>query len=582
MPETIDKPRNKRAQATKSAKKPKARPPEDALALLGIRSWAHDLDVVPETALAMVAAMLTGVAGPDAWLELSWGPVPLPKLDILTDKSHSAVMRLIDCLAGPVRQLNRRLAQKMRVHSPAALEFCTAGPFAGSGQKLATPDMVVKTIDNHWQALTRTPGPGENGMLHQDLAFDPVPERMEAITHPDFVLENARGRDLASLVDNCHGHAALVIRPVLPLDRAGVEPYQAMNQLTALLDGTIVRKRDPGGCQQARAVAILALAQADIGFLANAGQPLLSRLLWVGTGGAKEDAHVTVQAGSRDAASRRFFDAYRQALDLILDVRRQGRTPLIRLADSTAFETKLRQYRADLDQWPTDPGISARGLPETLLWTMGFLRLALPSDRRSSDESLVKAAFGVARQLAECHVREMTKQDDVRQSEASCVFAGQIVALVSQHAPMVFRDLARSFRKQRKERFVPVIDTLVDARVLSRDERGRLNPGPVALPDVMEEIVERLSARQCPGNAEPAQEQVDDEDPLETDGNDDDCDDKPVEPEDVAPAACEAGNESPGDANAADCMIDNETGELAESDGAGPDDARDDIAEAPG
>ena len=594
MPKTIDKPRTKRAQAAKPAKKPKARPPEDAMALLGIRAWARDLDVAPETALAMVAAMLTGAAGPDAWLEVSWGPMPLPKLDILTDKGHSAVMRLIDCLAGPVRQMNRRLAQKMGVHSPAALEFCTAGPFAGSGQKLATPDMVEKTMRSHWLALTRTPGPGEDGMLHQDLAHDPVPERMEAITHPNIVLENARSRDLATLVDNCHLHAALVIRPVLPFDRGGSEPYQAMNQLAALLDGVIVRKRESGGCQQARATAILALAEAEKEFLATAGQALLSRLLWVGPGTANVDPPGAAQAGPQDASSRRFFDAYRQALDLILDLRRQGRTPLLRLTDSTAFESKLRQYRADLDQWPTDPGTSARGLPETLLWAMGFLRLSLHPDHRPSDKSMVNAAFGIARQLADTHVREMTKQDDVQQSEASCLFAGQIVAHVSQHAPMAFRDLARSFGKQRKERFVPVIDALVDARVLVRDEQGRLSPGLVALADVTDEIIERLSARSCPGETTGPLEGIgENEYPAEAGDEGDDREAVPVQPEesgehgnmkrgDAAPAVASSRNEASEGAVVADSVVDNETGELAESDSAGPDDARDDTAEVPG
>lgn len=48
--------------------------PADALDLLGLRAWSRALDVSPETALAAAATMLTGMAGPDAWLEATWGP----------------------------------------------------------------------------------------------------------------------------------------------------------------------------------------------------------------------------------------------------------------------------------------------------------------------------------------------------------------------------------------------------------------------------------------------------------------------------------------------------------------------------
>ncbi len=494
----------------------------DALEILGIRAWAADMGVAPESALAVVASVLTGTGGADAWLEGTWGPSPLPKLDLLSAKSCHPVQRLIDCLVAPLRLMNRRLAQKMGVHSPEAIAFCTAGPFA-AGAKHATPALIEKTLRHHWQALTQTRAPGEAGMLHQDLAFDPVPQRLEAITHPDFMVENARGRDLTALVDHGHQHTALVIRPVLALERHCSEPYQVMSQLTALLEGTIVRKRTGAGSQAARAHAILALSAGEIEFMLAHGPGLLSRLLWVVASNPAE---------ARDAeASRRFFSTYRQALEQILDLRREGRTPLIRLqADSMqAFETELGKYRDELDLLPVDPGSSARGLPETLLWALGFLRLALP-ENRATDTSLVSAAFQSARQLLDSHVREITRKEEARKEVVHCRFAEKIVAEVASRAPLKFRDLARLFKKQRKELFTPVLDVLFETGVLVRDGQERLNPGPVQLADVIEEVVGKLAASQGgePGSSGMLADDVEagDEESVEVD------DDETAPPED--------------------------------------------------
>lgn len=464
--------------------------PADALELLGLRAWSRAMDVSPETALAAAATVLTGMAGPDPWLEATWGPVPLPKLDLLSCRRDGPVQRLIDCLAAPVLQLNRRLSQKMGVHSPEALELCTTGT---TSNKHAPPALVERTMRNHWQALTLTSGDGS--LLDQDLAFDPVPNRMEAITHPEFLLENPRGRDLTTLIDQCHLHTALVIRPVLALDRKGSEPHQMMSQLTALLEGTIVRKRGHSSCQTAKACAILALGDTEIECMQASGHELLDRLLWLVAGTA-------VDAPADAEASRRFFRSYQQAATVILDTRRQGRAPALRLQDDHAmaeFETELVKYRHELSQLPVNPGSSAQALPQSLLWTMGFLRLAVTSSQ--SDESLVQAAFFCARQLVETHVRELTRKDEANKVEARCDLAEQIVLRLTSK-PVRLRALVRSFDDQRKARFMPVINALMELGVLVRDDESLYHVGSVELTEVIGELLAKLAVSQGSTEAE--------------------------------------------------------------------------------
>ena len=78
------------------------------------------------------------------------------------------------------------------------------------------------------------------------------------------------------------------------------------------------------------------------------------------------------------------------------------------------------------------------------------------------------------------------------QVDARCDFARRIVELVTDETCRTYRNLVRRFKVQRKERFLPVLDALVEIDVLIRDDAGNLSPGPVNLADVMEEFLAKL------------------------------------------------------------------------------------------
>jgi|GEM_PF-4067792 len=52
-------------------------------------------------------------------------------------------------------------------------------------------------------------------VLRQDLANDPVPNTVECVQHPMFLLTGADGRSLKSLVGECHQRTALAVKPKL-------------------------------------------------------------------------------------------------------------------------------------------------------------------------------------------------------------------------------------------------------------------------------------------------------------------------------------------------------------------------------
>lgn len=151
------------------------------------------------------------------------------------------------------------------------------------------------------------------------------------------------------------------------------------------------------------------------------------------------------------------------------------------------FEAELRLYEADIDRMAPDAGQWARGLPQTLFWALGFLRLSLPENRGSDDESVLAASFAAARRLVENHRDQARLIINAQLLEDRGALAERIVEEVSRAAsPMTFRNIARCFRDQKKERFMRVIEALIKTNVLIRGEGGGHTSGPVDLADVRE------------------------------------------------------------------------------------------------
>lgn len=183
---------------------------------LGIRDWAAAMAVSPEHALAGVSMMLAAATGLDAWLGRSWGPVPLPKLDLLVDAADPAPRLMIEALVGPLRMIHQRLAGNMGALSSEALDYCVAGPFARRSRH-KRPEDFDRALKTHWRVLNRS------GMesLAMDLETDPVTLRLEAVRHPALLVERARGRELERMIDTCHQRCGLTLWPVLDLARRG-------------------------------------------------------------------------------------------------------------------------------------------------------------------------------------------------------------------------------------------------------------------------------------------------------------------------------------------------------------------------
>ena len=109
------------------------------------------------------------------------------------------------------------------------------------------------------------------------------------------------------------------------------------------------------------------------------------------------------------------------------------------------------------------------------------------------DESLTAASFAAARRLVRNHHDQARSIFDAHLLEERRAFAERIVEEVSRaQSPMNLREIVRCFSNQKKERFTRVIEALIAAGVLSRDENGRHVSGPADMADAAEILDQKL------------------------------------------------------------------------------------------
>jgi hypothetical protein len=486
-----------KGRSSSQSPRPKRSRPVDPLDALGLNGFARALGVAPDSVLAVTATLLSGIAGPDVWLQSPWGENRLSKIDLLTTKEDFNLHRLIEVMSAPLSLMNRRLAENMGRLSPDAIDLVTSGPFASAAaSKHADANMRDQAIRRHLDALTPTTRPGESGLLRQDLAFDPLIHRRESLQHPQFLLKGVDGRSLNPLVEDCHLRTALVVQPALGLAREGSEPSRVIKLLFALLDGAVVKKRtgplDRGrdSSLPVKAHALLSLTKDEIDVLASMGAGHLNRFLWVA-----ESAGQSGKNGDADS-SEAFLSAFQEAAMEILELRREGRGLRVSFeskAGSKKFEDELHRYEAEIVQAAADVGAWARGLPQSIFWALDFLRRSSVSDHRINDEGLIVAAFSAARRLLTGHRKQVLLISSAQQLDERRALAERIVENVSRAAsPMSFRDIVRCFQNQKKDRFTRVIEALIELGVLIRNEDGGHVPGPVDLAEVAEILDEKF------------------------------------------------------------------------------------------
>jgi len=352
--------------------------------------------------------------------------------------------------------------------------------------------------------------------LARDMAEKAEVSRLEALLHPQFLLESVRARELEQALDPCHQRTALVVGLKTDPGRAGSEPARDLRGLLELMEGLATPQWEGPMARSRvmplRAHVLLEAGDGDLSLMARLLPEMPGRFLWLASP-AGGDRVVRLDEESL-AASARLMKAFTGAAMEILGFRRAGET--VTVGGEDAFPVKwhrmMERYRRCVGHLAArhrlEAGPVLRELPGVLCFGLGFLCRHSAPDQGTAPamDAIMREAFRAAWRLARRHCRELSLFLNAERVEQGLELARQIVAKLEEKGPLNHRGLARCFGNQRKERFEPVIAALLRLGVLVRRDDGTLATGEEELAEVEDGLRQALLA---PAPAEPAAAKAD-------------------------------------------------------------------------
>jgi hypothetical protein len=469
----------------------------------GIDAFARAAGTSADDVLAVTAFLLAGLAGSEAWLgKLEYG-TPLAKLDLLVRRRDEEMRRMAGQLVARLRGLNRALVEGLQDFSPGVVDLLRRGAYAGGREaKYADPEDTDK-------ARQRLTGQLEDkgaasSALTEDLSQAGGASRVEALLHPQFLLEAVRCRELEGALDQCHQRTALVVGLKTDPTRTGSEPARDLRGLLDLMEGLATPRWEPATGRSRviplRAHVLLEAGGDNLALMARLLPDMPGCFLWLsspaGNGRAARPDEESLAAGAR------LIGSFSSAAMEILSFRRAGQ--VVAMGDDDAFPAKWHRAMERYRCWvahlaarhQVDAGPALRDLPGALCFGLAFLCRHRAEDQGMAPAmvAVLAAAFRSARRLARRHCCELSLFLNAERVEQGLELARQIVDKLEEKGPLSRRGLVRCFGNQRMERFEPVIGALTQVGVLERGEDGILAVGDAELAEVEEHLREALLA----------------------------------------------------------------------------------------
>jgi hypothetical protein len=476
-------------------------PPAALTRFTGIEALARNAGASADDLLGLLSFILCGLAGSEAWLGGAESGSPLAKLDLLVRRRDETLLRMAGQLVARVRGLNRALASGMQDFSPGVVDLLRRGAYAGGREaKYADPEDTDKARKRLTGRLEDLGSHAES--LLQDLSQVGEATRVEALLHPQFLLESVRCRELEVALDQCHQRTALVVGLKTDSTRAGSEPARDLRGLLDLMEGLATPRWEPATARSRvmplKAHVLLEAGDDDLSLMARLLPQMPGRFLWLSSDGIK---HAGNRADEETAAAADLMEGFVEAAMEILRLRRAGETVSFGIADelrdTAAYDRVMARYRRWIGRLGVrhrvDPGPAAGELPGLLCFGLGFLSRKLPAGDFSA-KALIAEAFRSARRLARRHCCELSLFINAERVEQQMELALRIVGNLEDKGPLSRRELARGFSEQRWERFAPVVGVLVRFGVLAWREDGKLAAGDAEILELEDRIREALLA----------------------------------------------------------------------------------------
>lgn len=479
----------------------------------GITALAAGSGADPDELLAVMAMLMCGAAGPEArWGGSAETAVPLAKFDLLARAEDEGLRRALDRLLASLRVLNNSLAARSACLSPDLLGIMLQGDASGRRAAKAVADKDMAAARERLVAALRSDSSSGQGLL--EMGEEPVmqPEGIESVLHPEFLIERARAADLPRMLDRCHLRCGIVAVPRFDSDRAGPAPLRDLRQLLELMEGVVLPRFPtvPGRAASLpfKAHTLLLAEAGDRALIAGALPRMARRFIWL-KGPPREvmPAPGAMKAtpehfARREAAVGDLMRGFDAAVHGILRQRKLGYNPCAhfqRPEQRLAHELGLSRHRDMLREHAgkmhlEDPGAVAANLPTVLCWALLWLFLEMPVSKRVSDEAILKAAMESARRLAAAHCEVLSKLLNEERINRRMQDAARILDAVDRKGPLGNRDLMRSLSGQHKDRYMPVVEALLEVGLLARDDAGALITGRAEWDHVEESLKNLLAA----------------------------------------------------------------------------------------
>lgn len=476
----------------------------------GLEDFARSSGTTSDEVLAVMSFLLAGMAGPEAWLGRHHDGAPLAKLDLLLRRRDGALCRMAGQLVAKLRGLNRSLTAGMADYSMDWIRLTRRGAFAGGATaKFADPEDTRMARERLLKDLEQSRV--DNGSLKADLKHEREAVRVEALLHPQFLLESVRCRELETALDLCHLRTALVVALKTEPGRAGSEPVRDLRGLFDLMEGLATpqweedKKVDSARSRviPLKAHVLLEAGDDDLALVARLLPEMAGRFLWLTpVGGVPLKPPRRPPGAAAGNRSAELMDLFIKAAMEILDQRRMGAAAAFGGgSDALDFERygramdRYRRWIARLGKLhQLDPGPVAGELPGGLGFGLGYLCHQGGGDAGAAPLAVMAAAFRSARRLVRRHCRELGLHLNAEQVEQRLELARRILGNLEEKGPLARRELVRCFSDQCWERFEPVVEAMVRLGVLLRRADGKLASGSVDLAGVEVRLREALLA----------------------------------------------------------------------------------------
>jgi hypothetical protein len=450
----------------------------DARVLTGLQHWAVTIGVDPDNALALVASILGGLAGPAGYIDHPWGMEELPPLHLVVPAAQGMLPHAGNVLLSPARRINRLILASMAGINPTLLNYVRHASFAGDPGKVNPHDDIESVaLRDLREGAAFDPQGRHISNGEGDFDPDPIQRRVEAITRPALLLESPGLVEIPKLLSGCHLSHALGADIPLHHLLSSAKRKKEIDQLARLMNGTemlMPSPKYPVGIEHNRAARLQAIIKASPSVLRQLLPDILPLL---------EQSLVLVNTPSvarPDPAASYFSDLFGRTTSRVALLRRNGMPQVATFSSpqaSSQFQEEFSRFIAACDASPVPVGSSIRNLPQSMAWALMMLRLHMKQYGPPGDEEVITAVFDASRNLLRRHCQQVEEVLHEAEQEEMIRRARKIVRKIQEKQLISFSGLVRTFDQQRTGLYRPVVDVLVEAEVLNRQPDGKLRIG---------------------------------------------------------------------------------------------------------